>query len=126
MDFDLKEIVFDVYNALEMATDLVSEGITVFRQPQTHRYYTAPTKEFSIAIDEGRVRHDGNKLLRWALANTKLDYDAYENVKPSRNKSTDKIDPAIATLMAFGRAVTANVMLRPRVRVYDTRPIFSV
>jgi phage terminase large subunit-like protein len=124
--FRVQEIIFDQYNALEMATELVSEGITVFRQPQNHKYYTGPTKEFGVAIDEQRIKHDGNKLLRWALSNTRLDYDAYENVKPSRDRSTDKIDPAIATIMAYGRACTSNVTLRPRTSVYDNMGVFAV
>lgn len=108
--FNLKEVVFDQYNAIEMATGLMGEGITVFRQPQNHKHYTAPMKEFEVSVQEGRIRHDGNKLLRWALSNTRLDVDQFSNVRPSREKSTDKIDPAVSTLMAFGRAVEAGAV----------------
>jgi phage terminase large subunit-like protein len=121
--YNLKEVIFDQYNAIEMATELMGDGLTVFRQPQNHRHYTAPMKEFEITLNEGRLQHDGNKLLRWALANTHLDVDAMGNCKPSRDKSLDKVDPAISTLMAFGRAVEVTVM-GSKPSVYEGRGIF--
>lgn len=122
--YNLKEIVFDQYNAIEMASELMSEGLTVFRQPQTHKYFTSPCKDFEVAIKEKRISHDGNRFLRWALANTRLDVDALGNCKPSRDKSTDKIDACVSTLMAFGRAVEMSVNGGPRRTVYDDRGIF--
>jgi phage terminase large subunit-like protein len=117
--FNLKEIVFDQFNALEMAAELYADGITVYRQPQNHKHYTAPCKDLDVAVTELRVKHSGSKLLRWALSNTRMDYDAYGNCKPSRDKSTDKIDPAVALLMAFGRAVCDTVTAKPS--TYHTR-----
>lgn len=107
--YNLKEIIFDQFNALEMCAELMAEGITVYRQPQAHKYYTSPMKDFEVAITEGRILHDGNRLLRWALANTRMDIDKDGNCKPSRDKSLDKIDPAVSTLMSFGRAVACAV-----------------
>lgn len=123
--FNLKEIIFDQYNAIEMTAELLADGMTVFRQPQNHKHYTGPCKDLEIAINETRIRHDGNKLLRWALANCRLDYDAYGNCKPSRDKSTDKIDPAVALLMAFGRA-TSETIIGNRVSVYENRGVFVI
>lgn len=122
--YNLKEVIFDQYNAMEMCAELMANGMTVYRQPQTHRHYTAPCKDLEIAITEQRIKHDGNRLLRWALANTRLDMDSYGNCKPSRDKSTDKIDAAVSTLMAFGRAVEATVTSGARQSVYDSRGIY--
>jgi phage terminase large subunit-like protein len=118
--YNLKEVIFDQFNALEMCHELMAERIVVYRQPQTHKHYTSPCKEFEISITEGRIKHDGNRLLRWALSNTRLDYDAYGNCKPSRDKSTDKIDAAIATLMGFGRAVEATAIATAKKSIYDS------
>jgi phage terminase large subunit-like protein len=122
--YNLKEVIFDQYNAIEMAAQLQAEGLTVYRQPQNHKYYTAPMKEFEIAVTEQRIKHDGkNKLLRWALGNTKLDVDSYGNCKPSKDKSTDKIDPTVSSLMAFGRAMEAGA-IGQRKSVYEGRGLF--
>ena len=117
--YKLKEVIFDQYNALEMAAELSSEGLTVFRHPQNHRHFNGPIREFEIALKERRLLHGGNRLLKWALLNARLDLDSYGNAKLSKDKSTDKIDPAIATLMAVGRAVAANATTGKRRSVYD-------
>lgn len=122
--FNVKEVTFDQYNAIELCAELMSEGMTVYRQPQNHKAYTAPVKEFEVALTEGRLKHDGNRLLRWALTNCRLDVDSYGNCKPSRDKSTDKIDPAISSLMAFGRAVEQGASGQPRKSIYEGRGVF--
>lgn len=104
---NVKEITFDQYNAIEMATALTESGMTVYRQPQTHSSFNGPMKAFFRAVEEKRVIHDGNGLLRWTLGNVRIDVRPNGEQKPDRKKSTDKIDPAVALLMAFGRAVTA-------------------
>ncbi|SDF69376.1 Phage Terminase, partial [Salipiger thiooxidans] len=43
-------------------------------------------------------------LLAWAVGNVVLDQDAAENVKPNKKKATGRIDPAVAAIMALGRA----------------------
>lgn len=123
---NLKEIIFDQWNALEMVAELMSDNITVYRMPQNHKYYTSPCKEFSIAVQEKRILHDHKKLLRWQLGNTKLDYDAYENVKPSKDKSTEKIDITVATLMGYSRAVTQPINGTAKPSIYATRGIYTV
>ncbi|MER9818915.1 terminase TerL endonuclease subunit, partial [Mesorhizobium sp. M0129] len=49
--------------------------------------------------------HGGNPLLRWAVANVVLYTDASGNRRPLKEKSVDKIDPAVAAITAIGRAV---------------------
>lgn len=118
--YNLKEVIFDGYNAMEMMQELMNKKIEVYKFPQTHKYYNDPTKQFEIAVKEGRIQHDGKQSwLRWCLINTKLDYDNYENVKPSRDKSNDKIDGAVTAIMAFGRAMNENV--NKKVSVYESR-----
>lgn len=122
--YDVRAVVFDMHNAIEMTNELQAGGLRVERQSQYHRYYTAPVKEFELAVKEGRVSHDGNKMLRWALANTKLSVNADGDCKPDRGRSTDKIDPCVSTLMAFGRAVTEGSAAVPQVEcVYNSRPM---
>jgi phage terminase large subunit-like protein len=124
--YNLKEVIYDQYNAIEQCTELMAEGITVYRQPQNHKHYTSPMKEFEIAVNEERIQHDGNKLLRWALSNTRLDVDNFGNCKPSREKSLDKIDPCVSTLMAMGRAIEASANGVLRKSVYEGRGLFVV
>nr|WP_245948630.1 terminase TerL endonuclease subunit [Paracoccus lutimaris] len=43
----------------------------------------------------------------WAIGNVHRDEDASENIKPNKARSRGRIDPAVAAIMAVGRAETA-------------------
>lgn len=124
--YKVREVIFDAYNAIEMAVELGSEGLTVYRFPQTHKSYTHPCKEWERAIAEGRLGHDGNPVLRWAVQNVALDVDHNGNCKPSRPKSTDKIDMVVAGLMAWSRALESSAEIKPARSVYEGRGIMVV
>ena len=48
----------------------------------------------------GRIRHGGHPVLRWAVSNVVVAFDAANNRKPEKSKSTGRIDPAVAAIMA--------------------------
>ena len=77
---------------------------------------TAPTKEWEKLVMSGQLRHGGHPVLRWMAANVAVETDAAGNLKPSKKKSTERIDGILAGVMALGRA-----MLPPPGSVYDTR-----
>jgi len=54
---------------------------------------------------DGRLRHGGNPVLRWMFENVFIEMDAAANIKPSKKKSREKIDGAVATIMALARAI---------------------
>jgi len=49
---------------------------------------------------EGRIRHGGNPVMRWAVSNAIVERDAAANRKLTKAKSYGRIDPAIAAIMA--------------------------
>jgi phage terminase large subunit-like protein len=51
------------------------------------------------------LRHGGNPVLRWMVGNVATTQDPAGNIKPDRQKSTEKIDGIVATVMAIGRAM---------------------
>ena len=51
----------------------------------------------------GRIAHDGDPVLAWMLGNVVGHYDAKENVYPRKERPENKIDGAIALIMALGR-----------------------
>jgi phage terminase large subunit-like protein len=54
----------------------------------------------------GRLRHDGNPVLNWCLSNVVGKADRRGNLYPTKLRSEQKIDAAIALMMAIGRAMT--------------------
>lgn len=62
-------------------------------------------REFESALSAGRVHHDGNPVLTWMISNVVAKEDANENVFPRKDKKENKIDGAVASIMAIGRAM---------------------
>lgn len=102
---DVQEIAFDRYAAGEMMNRLDADGLPVVEFRQNFSVYTPAINAFERAMFERRLVHGGNPLLRWAVGNVVLDTDAAGNRRPNKTKSTDRIDPAAAAIMAVGRAM---------------------
>ncbi len=54
---------------------------------------------------EERVAHGGHPVLRWMMDNIYIRTDPAGNIKLGKEKSSEKIDGAVATVMALDRAI---------------------
>ena len=85
------------------------------------RHESPPTKELMKLVLEKRVAHGGHPVLRWMMDNVFIRKDPAGNIKPDKEKSTEKIDGAVAMIMALDRAIrNGNVISES---VYDERGI---
>lgn len=100
--FDVQAVAFDRYNSTQIAVDLTNDGVPVVPYGQGFVSMSPPTKQLEIMIRTGRLRFDGDPVLRWALQNVELRIDPAGNVKPDKQKSAGKIDPIVALCMAIG------------------------
>ena len=66
-----------------------------------------PTKELMKLVLEKKIRHGGHKVLRWNADNLVVRQDPAGNVKPDKQKSTEKIDGVVAMIMGLDRALRA-------------------
>ena len=103
--YNIKEIAFDRWGAVQMTQDLDGMGFTVVPFGQGFSSMSPPTKELMNLVLSGRLAHDGNPVLRWMMDNVCVRTDPAGNVKMDKAKSTEKIDGAIATVMALDRAI---------------------
>tara|TARA_R110000868_G_C10910090_1_gene764896 strand:- start:60 stop:1760 length:1701 start_codon:yes stop_codon:yes gene_type:complete len=94
-------VAFDPYNGQMIAEELKQAGLEPFRMAQTHALFNEPIRDMMAAIDEKRLLHDGNELLRWAINNCVLYRDRKDNWMYDKAHSAEKIDPAVAITMAF-------------------------
>lgn len=112
--FDIKELAIDPWNSAKIIQDLQEHGfedggafseriLIEFRQG--YRTMSPATKDFTRLIYEQRINHADNPVLRWNAHNVMLDIDPAENIKPSKSKSTDRIDGVVAAIMATSRAL---------------------
>ena len=54
---------------------------------------------------EKKIAHGGNPVLRWMMDNIYVKTDPAGNIKQDKEKSTEKIDGAVALIMALDRAI---------------------
>jgi phage terminase large subunit-like protein len=64
-------------------------------------------------IVSGKLAHGGNPVTRWMAANVAVAQDPAGNLKPAKDKSTERIDGIVATIMAIGRALVAQEEPQP-------------
>lgn len=80
-------------------------GFTVVPLGQGYKDMSPPTKERMKLTLEKRIAHGGHKVLRWMIDNVYARNDQAGNIKMTKEKSTEKIDAAVATVMALDRAI---------------------
>ena len=103
--FNIREIAFDRWGAVQMVQNLEGMGFTVVPFGQGFKDMSPPTKELMKLVLEERIAHGGHPVLRWMMDNIYIRTDPAGNIKPDKEKSTEKIDGAVATIMALDRAI---------------------
>ncbi len=107
--YEIVELGYDPFNALRLMQELGREGVPIVPVNQRFGSMSPPSKEFEKLIATGMVEHGGNKLLRWCASNATIETDAQGNIKPSKNKSRQRIDGIIACIIALDRLLRAQM-----------------
>lgn len=102
--FDVQEIAADIYSARPMMNSLLKKGLPAIEHRQGFISMAAPTKAFERAVLDRKLRHGGHPVLRWSIGNVAIDTDPAGNMKITKRRSRDKVDPVVASVMAVGRA----------------------
>jgi phage terminase large subunit-like protein len=109
--FQPKIIAYDPWNSAQLVNDLINEGVDAATPEDMHglmqfiqgpRSYTPAMKLCEAAYLNGKLKHGGNPVLTWHMANVVPSFDSNMNIKPNKARSPDKIDGACALFMAFG------------------------
>ena len=103
--YNIREIAFDRWGAAQMVQNLEGMGFTVVPFGQGYSSMSPPTKELMKLVLEKKIAHGGHPVLRWNVDNISIRTDPAGNIKADKEKSTEKIDGAIATIMALDRAI---------------------
>lgn len=117
--YNIKEIAFDRWGAVQMVQNLEGMGFTVVPFGQGYKDMSPASKELMKLTMEKKIAHGGNPVLRWMMDNIYVKTDPAGNIKPDKEKSTERIDGAVALIMALDRAIR-NVR---KTSVYDERGI---
>lgn len=100
---NIREIGFDRWGAVQLSTDLQSDGFSMVSFGQGFSSMSGPTKELEKLVLGGFLQLGDDPVLRWMAGNVTVETDAAGNYKPSKKKSSEKIDGIVALIMAIGR-----------------------
>lgn len=121
---NLRIVGYDPWNAMQLAIQLEQEdGIPVMPIRQGYQTLSPACKELERLILGRDLCHDGNPVLRWAMDNMVIQADPNNNIRPVKNKATERIDPAVSLIIAIAVWQHAEDY---KVSVYETRGVVAI
>lgn len=121
--FRIKRIAFDRWNSTHLVQELQADGLDMVGFGQGFASMAAPVRELEKLILGDELAHGGHPVLRWMISNIAARQDPAGNVKFDKAASGDKIDGAVALVMALGIAIAEEVK---GPSVYETRGVLTL
>ncbi|PWJ14291.1 phage terminase large subunit-like protein [[Clostridium] innocuum] len=109
--FNIREIAFDRWGAVQMVQNLEGMGFTVVPFGQGFKDMSPPTKELMKLTLEQKLAHGGHPVLRWMMDNIYIRTDPAGNVKADKEKSTEKM--TVLSLLSWDSTVLSAVEIIP-------------
>lgn len=115
--FNPSLIAYDPHLATQFVAQLIDEGVEsstaddkrgLIQFIQGPRSYAPAMALCETEYISGRLRHGGDPVLTWHMANVIARYNINMNPMPNKQRSADKIDGAVALFMCFGCAAMAS------------------
>lgn len=116
------QLAYDPWGATGLVTELQGEGLTCVPTRQGFATLSAPTKELERLVLSAKLRHGGHAVLRSHASSALVETDAAGNLKPSKAKSTARIDGVVALIMALNASMLAGSRGSGR-SVYEDRGV---
>jgi phage terminase large subunit-like protein len=84
--YNIREIAFDRWGAVQMVQNLEGMGFTVVPFGQGFKDMSPPTKELMKLTLEKKIAHGGHPVLRWMMDNIFIKSDPAGNIKPDKGE----------------------------------------
>jgi phage terminase large subunit-like protein len=121
--FNLACVGFDPWQASSIMQRLQGDGLNVQEYRQTVQNMSEPMKELEALVLQGRIHHNGCEVLTWMISNVVAKLDAKENIYPRKEFPENKIDGAVALIMALGMALNMEGHLEDDIEGFLTDPV---
>ena len=102
--FNIREIAFDRWGAVQMVQNLEGMGFTVVPFGQGFKDMSPPTKELMKLVLEEKIAHGGHPVLRWMMDNIYIRTDPTR--KSPQRRSTARSPPS---WRSTGRSAAATI-----------------
>ncbi|MEO5331327.1 MAG: terminase large subunit [Magnetococcus sp. YQC-5] len=104
--FDVRAVAYDPFQAMQLATEMLADGLPMVEVGATVRNFSEPMKQLDALVRQGLLVHDGDPILGWMASNVVAHTDAKDNIYPRKERPENKIDGIVAAIMALSRALT--------------------
>jgi phage terminase large subunit-like protein len=124
--YKFRAVGFDRWRIEDLKRELDAIGCDAPLVPHGQGFIdmSPAVNELERHVHDGTLRHGGHPILTWNVANTKTESDAAANRKPSKKKSTGRIDGCVALCMALHMLTMAPPPKRES--IYKTRGLISL
>ena len=100
--YDVQCIAYDRYKSYQIIQNLSDIGINMLQFGQGFKSMAQPTEELEGRIKAKKIVHDNNPILSWNMSNVVIKIDPSGSKKPDKERSAERIDGTVATVMAIG------------------------
>ncbi len=98
--YDLRMVGFDPYLSRTI-TQRLAPIAPILEIPQDLKNMSPAMKEMDDMMQRHTLLHTHNTCFRWNFGNVRCHADGNGNIKPLKNRSTGRIDPAVASIIAM-------------------------
>jgi len=113
----------DPWNSRMLTQRLMDAGVEIIEIPQSMTHLSPAMKETERLMRSGQMKHEENALARWCFGNVHVAVDGNENIKPMKNRSIDRIDLAVALIIAMAVAIRFG---EDKVSIYESRGLVAL
>lgn len=103
--YDLQALGVDQHLTQTITPALQDAGILVMAIPQTMMGMSPAMKELERLIRKHEMLHVHNTCARWCVGGVRCYVDANENIRPLKNRSTNRIDIVVSWIIAMATAM---------------------
>jgi phage terminase large subunit-like protein len=105
--YSIRQIAVDRWNSTHLTQLLQEDGLPVLGYGQGYGSMSAPSLQVEAWVVGGKLLHGGNEPLTWQAGNVAIQTDG-QNIKPSKQRSFERIDGIVALVMAAGVYATSS------------------
>ena len=101
--YRIRGIGLDPWGSAHLGQQLQGDGLPMQDFRQGYGSLSGPSKQLENFVVSGKLLHGGHAVLSWQASNVAIQQDsAAGNIKPSKAKSTERIDGIVSLVMAIG------------------------
>ena len=103
--FSVESVAFDPFQATQLSTRMLAEGLPMIEVRPTVLNFSEPMKTLEALVLQKKLVHDGDPVLAWMASNVVAHTDVKDNIYPRKERAENKIDGIVALIMALSRAI---------------------